>query len=174
MNQITTTPASSRGQWAPSGPLRRLMISVTGAVSAMVLATGAAVGAFAPAANADVNTQGLWAWASMSDCTIHIGDQYSRQGYAIGDTTVYCSSYHNISVYTQLYRRPPGGSYTLVATSFNPYSTFWNTRIVHDVPTAPVCGGPDVHAWYTLSWVSIDGSAWRSFTGPQGFWPTSC
>ena len=174
MNEITTTPASGRSRGRRPRRLRRLMTGVAVAVAAMVLASGAAAGAFAPSANADVNTQGLWAWASMSDCTIHIGDQYSQQGYAIGDTTVYCSSYHNISVYTQLYRRPQGGSYTLVATSYRPYWTFWNTRYVPDMATAAVCGGPDVHAWYTVSWVSIDGSAWRSFKGPEGFWPTSC
>jgi hypothetical protein len=61
----------------------------------------------------------------------------------------------------------------MVATSANPFSTVWNTRYLHDVPTAPIhCGG--IAAWYTYSWVSIDGSAWQSFKGPEAFWAPSC
>lgn len=164
MNEIATT-VSGHGRRYRSPRLRRLVISVAGAASALVLGAGAAVGIFASPANADVNYQyPTWATTTLSNCRINIGDQYSLQSYAIGDTTVYCSSYHNIAVYTQLYRNG-----VLVDTSANPYSYFSNTAYVHDVPTAPYyCGG--LATWYTESWVSIDGSAWRAWTSPPSPW----
>jgi hypothetical protein len=158
MNEITTTTASDRSRGRLSRRLRRLVVGV----AALVLGAGAAVGPFASAANADVNLQYPWTYSTWTfgNCRIWTGDQASPQMYAIGDTTVQCSSYHNIAVYTKLYRNG-----VLVATSANPYSYFPNTWYVHDVPTAPIhCGGSA--SWYTLSWVSIDGSAWYSKPSP--------
>lgn len=169
MNEITTTAASGRGRGCRSRRLRRLAIGVAGAASALVLGAGASVGVFASAASADVNYQyPTWATTTLSNCRINIGDQWSPQSYAIGDTTVKCSSYHNIAVYTELYRNG-----ALVDTSTNPYSYFPNTSYVHDVPTAPYrCGGSAT--WYTASWVSIDGSAWRGWTSPPSGWTPAC
>ena len=63
-----------------------------------------------------------WSTWTFGNCRIWTGDQASPQLYAIGDTTVKCSSYHNIAVYTELLRNG-----ALVATSANPYSYFPNT-----------------------------------------------
>ena len=165
MNEVTTTTASDRSRERVSRRLRPLVVGV----AAVVLGTGAAVGLFASAANADVNGQfPTLSTTTWKDCRIWAGDQASPQLYAIGDTTVLCNSYHNIAVHTRLYRNG-----VLIATSANPYSYFSNTKYVHDVPTAPIhCGGSAT--WYTYSWFSIDGSAWDFLPSPPGPFAPSC
>jgi hypothetical protein len=166
MNEITTTAAPGCGRERFSRRLRRLVIGL----ATVALGAGAALGPFASAANAEVNGQfPTWSTWTFRDCRIWTGDQASPQLYAVGDTTVQCSSYHNIAVYTKLVRNG-----VLVATSFNPYSYFPNTYYVPDVPTAPnrVCGWA---TWQTVSWVSIDGSAWYSGQpSPASGWAPAC
>jgi hypothetical protein len=169
MNQITTTTAPDRTRGRLSRRLRRLVIGL----AAVALGAGAALGPFASAANADVNLQySTWSTWTFGNCRIYTGDQASPQLYAVGDTTVQCSSYHNIAVYTELVRNG-----VLVDTSVNPYSYSPNTYYVHDVPTAPYRGalGCGRATWQTVSWVSIDGSAWYSGQpSPASGWEPAC
>lgn len=146
------------------GPRRTITRSLT--VLAGLVAT---LGLFASVASADVNTTtNGYGKVAISNCHMYIGDQASASRYAIGDTTVTCATPHNVWVYTELIRN---GS--VVATSANPYSYFPDTTYVHDVPTAAIhCGGSAT--WYTISYIIIDGGAWRSWSGPQESFTPSC
>jgi hypothetical protein len=128
------------------------------------------LGLFASAASADVNrtTNPYWGQVNILDCHMYIGDEASSSRYAIGDTTVKCAYPHNIWVYTELVRNG-----VVVRTSANPYSYFPDTTYVHDVPTGAYrCGGNA--SWYTISYIIIDGGAWRSWYGPTGPFTPGC
>jgi len=131
----------------------------------------AAAGLFTGTARADVNRtpgQSAWGWATISNCTVYIGDQASPSLYAIGDTTVMCGSHHNIWVYTVLYRN---GS--VIASSKAPYAYYANATYIHDAPTTPIhCGG--AASWYTVSWVSVDNGVWSHWQGPTASFTPSC
>lgn len=152
-------PRKSQSRW---GRLA-LLIASTGATLAVSLAG-------AGAASADVNLQyaNTYGIAHMSNCTITVGDQYSPSHYAIGDTTVKCSSYHNIWVYTQLYRNG-----TLIANSPYPYNYHPSTAYVPDTATTAIhCGG--AATWYTVAWVNIDGTGWLGWYSPSAPFTPSC
>jgi hypothetical protein len=129
----------------------------------------AAVGLFATGARADVNTTtNGYGWATMSNCTVYVGDEASPYRYAIGDTTVRCGSHHSIWVYTELYRNG-----ALIAHSTRPYTYYRNATYVHDVPTTAIhCGGKA--NWYTVSYVIIDRGAWQGWRGPTESFTPSC
>jgi hypothetical protein len=137
----------------------------------VLIALAAGLGFFASAASADVNTtpgHSVYGTATMSNCTVYVGDQASPSGYAIGDTTVRCGSHHNIWVYTELFRNG-----VLIANSHSPYTYYANALYVHDVPTTPIhCGG--AANWYTVSYVSVDNGVWSGWQGPTGTWTPSC
>jgi hypothetical protein len=165
----TQLPASPSGN--PGRP--RKSHSRGGRLALLIASTGAALAvslAGAGAASADVNLQyaSTYGIAYMSNCTITVGDQYSPSHYAIGDTTVKCSSNHNIWVYTQLYRNG-----TLIANSPYPYSYYPDTAYVHDTPTTAIrCGG--AATWYTVAWVNIDGTGWKGWYSPSAPFTPSC
>jgi hypothetical protein len=149
-------------------PGRRRVIS---RVLTVIAGLAAALGLFASAAKADVNTtpnQSTYRTATISNCTVYVGDQASSSRYAIGDTTVRCGSHHNIWVYTQLFRNG-----VLIANSKYPDAYYANATYIHDAATTPIhCGG--AASWYTVSWVSVDNGIWSHWQGPAAPWTPSC
>jgi len=129
----------------------------------------AALGLLASAAQADVNTTSNgYGWATLSNCTIYAGDQWSAYNYAVGDTTVRCGSHHNLDVYTVLYYNGAP-----IAYSKSPYTYYANATYVHDVPTnTVVCVA--YGSWFTRSYVSIDGGSWHYVDGPVEGWAPAC
>jgi hypothetical protein len=158
--QSTPSPHRRLSRWTRPFVVRGLTL-IAGLV--------AALGLWASAAQADVNTTtNGYGWATLSNCTIYAGDQWSPYNYAIGDTTVRCGSHHNLAVYTVLYYNGAP-----IATSNPPYTYYANATYVHDVPTTPVtCVATG--SWFTRSYISIDGGSWHYKDGPVESWAPAC